>query len=264
MTTTLDLEFVRIPEGEFIIGSELGLDRYAQEDEMPQHSLRITDYFIMRYPVTNAQYQQFVAATNHRLPLYWKDGQFPAAKANHPVVGVSYHDALAYCKWAAEVTRLPIRLPSEPEWEKAARGQDGQIFPWGNAWESGRCNSSEAHLNGTSPVGQFSPVGDSPYGVGDMGGNVQEWVSSLYGPYPYDPTDGREAIVYATDVNSLLPKIHETGCTSMIQSLEAALDKSMLRGGSWREARQRSRCAYRSWAAPMHRSDDTGFRCCYE
>jgi len=261
----LNLEFILIPEGEFIIGSNLQADSLAQPDEMPSHRLRITDYFIMRYPVTNAQYFQFVAATGHRPPLFgWPNGQFPSDKRDFPAVGVSYQDAVAFCRWAAEQTGLPLRLPSEPEWEKAARGPDGKIYPWGDRWEPGRCNSQEARQGGVSRVGQFSPQGDSPYGVAEMGGNVQEWCSSLFGKYPYDPEDGREILVYDPEGRGLMPTIHETGCTSNPQALEASLDKSVVRGGSWREAKLKSRCAYRGWAPPMHRSDDTGFRCCYE
>lgn len=264
MQTNFDLDFILIPAGDFIIGSNRKKDRHAPEDEMPQHRLTVTDYYIMRYPVTNGQYDRFIKATGHRPPLFWENGHFPAEKSDHPVVGVAYNDALAFCRWFAAETGLAVRLPSEPEWEKAARGTDGQVYPWGDTWEEGRCNSSEAKIGDTTPVGQFSPVGDSPFGVAEMAGNVQEWVSSLYGPYPYDPTDGREALINNLAPSDLLPKWRDTGCTMLIDSWEAALDKSMLRGGSWRESKFESRCAYRSWAAPMHRSNDTGFRCVYE
>jgi formylglycine-generating enzyme required for sulfatase activity len=260
----LDLNFVLIPDGEFIIGSKKSQDSEAGEDEMPMHRLDVSDYYIMRFPVSNAQYYAFMQATGHRPPLFWPKGEYPSDQGDHPVVGVNLLDAVAFSAWAAAESGLPLRLPTEPEWEKAGRGGDGRIYPWGNRWESGRCNSSEARLNGTSAVGRFSPAGDSPYGVADMGGNVQEWVISLYRPYPYEPNDGREQLLSQLGSLSALPRFHETGATSMPSSLEAALDKSMLRGGSWREERFRSRCAYRSWAAPMHRSDDTGFRLCYE
>lgn len=262
--SNLDLEFVRISASEFTMGSSRSRDRHAHEDEMPTQNLLITDYMMMRYPVTNAQYARFIQATGHRAPLFWKDGTFQAGKEEHPVVGVSYYDAIAFCAWAAEQTGLPIRLPTEAEWEKAARGTNLHVYSWGNEWKKGACNTSEARLNDTSPVRTFSPAGDSPYGVADMGGNVQEWCSSLFGNYPYDPADGREAHVYDLHNRDLLPKLIETGCTSMPDSEEASLGKTVLRGGSFRETQSQARCAYRSWAAPMHRSDDTGFRCCYE
>ena len=260
----IQLNFVRIPESEFTMGSIRVKDREAHEDEMPAQLLRVTDFFMMRHPVTNKQFEQFIRETGHRAPLFWKNNTYPEDQADHPVVGVSYYDALAFCAWAADVTGLPIRLPTEPEWEKAARGPEPQLYSWGNEWRSGVCNISEEKRNGTSSVGQYSPQGDSPYGIADMGGNVQEWCSSLFGSYPYDPTDGREAHVYDLHNRDLLPKLIETGCTSMPESGEASLGKSVIRGGSWRESRFQARCAYRSWAAPMHRSDDTGFRCCYE
>jgi formylglycine-generating enzyme required for sulfatase activity len=264
MQSTLDLDFVLIPDGEFVIGSDPSADRLAQPDETPQHRLHVTDFYIMRYPVTNAQYHLFVKATDHRPPLHWPDGQFPEEKADHPVVGVSFHDAAAFCHWAAEVTGLAVRLPTEPEWEKAARGTDGRLHPWGNKWERGLCNSSENNLSGIVAVHYFSPQGDSPYGIADTAGNAQEWCASLFGTYPYNPADGREILVYNLDAQRLMPQLHETGCVADPQQIEAGFDKLVVRGGSWRQDRHQTRCAYRSWAAPMHRSDDTGFRCCYE
>ncbi|MGE5249737.1 MAG: formylglycine-generating enzyme family protein [Bacteroidota bacterium] len=260
----MELNFVRIPASEFVMGSSRSRDPQAQDDEMPASRLRVSDYFMMRYPVTNAQYARFVQDTGHRPPLFWADGSLPSARADHPVTGVSYYDAIAFCAWAAEATGLPIRLPTEAEWEKAARGPQPRLYAWGDHWSRSLCNTSEEKLNDTCPVGQYSPQGDSPYGTAGMGGNVQEWCSSLYGPYPYDPLDGREAYVYDLNRTDLLPRLTETGCTSMPDSGEASFGKSVLRGGSWRETKFQARCAYRSWAAPMHRSDDTGFRCCYE
>jgi formylglycine-generating enzyme required for sulfatase activity len=260
----IDLDFVRIPASDFTMGSSRTSDAQAHDDEMPAQKLRVSDYYLMRNPVTNAQYARFMQATSHRAPLFWKNGCLPSGKEDHPVVGVSYYDAIAFCAWAAKATGLPVRLPTEPEWEKAARGSKALLYTWGNDWKKGVCNSSEERLNDTSPVGRFSPQGDSPYGIADMGGNVQEWCSSLFGPYPYNPADGREAYVYDLENKELLPVWLETGCTSMPESDEASLGKSVIRGGSWRETKFQARCAYRSWAAPMHRSDDTGFRCCYE
>ncbi len=262
--TELQLNFIKIPASNFTMGSKRSQDRFARDDEMPAQVLHLSEYYIMKYPVTNAQYHQFIQATGHRQPLFWQDGKTALEKANHPVVGVSFYDALAFCAWAVQETGLSIRLPSEAEWEKAARGTEMRVYPWGGEWKTGICNSSEEKLNGTCPVDQFSPAGDSPYGIAEMGGNVQEWCSSFFGPYPYDPADGREAQVYDLQADSLLPKLLETGCTSMPESDEASFGKSVIRGGSWRETKKQSRCAYRSWAAPMHRSDDTGFRCCYE
>lgn len=262
--TDINLNFVKIPASEFTMGSKRPHDRDAQNDEIPSQALHVSDYYIMKYPVTNAQYNQFAKEIGCRPPLFWPNGEYPVELADHPVVGVSYFDAMAFCAWATERTGLPVRLPTEPEWEKAAKGSEFRVFPWGDTWDRGICNCSEEKLNGTSSVGQYSPQGDSPYGIADMGGNVQEWSSSLFGPYPYDPTDGREAHVYDLHKDDILPKWLETGCTSVPNSVEASLGKSVIRGGSWRETKFQSRCAYRSWAAPMHRSDDTGFRCCYE
>jgi formylglycine-generating enzyme required for sulfatase activity len=144
-----------------------------------------------KYPVTNEEYAAFVAATGHSAPGNWKSSQPTAEKLDHPVVSVSWDDAVAYCRWLSEATGRSFRLPSEAEWEKAARGTDGRIYPWGKQPpDKGRCNFGK-NVSDTTPVGNY-PAGVSPYGCYDMAGNVREWTSSLYGGYPYRADDGRE------------------------------------------------------------------------
>ena len=139
------------------------------------------------------------------------------------------------------------------------------IFPWVNDWQEDVCNSYESRINGTTSVGAYSPRGDSPYGIADMGGNVAEWCGNLYGEYPYDPTDGREIHGYGIDKEKhMLPYGKEMGCVATPQQIEAGYGKQAVRGGMWREGKIKCRGAYRSWAAPLHSSEDTGFRCCYE
>lgn len=167
------IELIRIPAGEFLYGEN------KQQIELPE-------YWIGRYPVTNVQYKQFMDATpNYRVPSGDKIGNkkynwdeqsrgFPPKKADHPVVLVTWHDAQAYCTWVG------LLLPTEEQWEKAARGTDDRIYPWGNELDSGRANTGEARFMATTPVGQFSPNNDSPYGCSDMAGNVWEWTASWY------------------------------------------------------------------------------------
>ncbi len=245
------------------MGSNRRNDRRAGDDEQPQHVLDVTDYHIMRYSVTNEQYAAFVSATGRRPPQGWSGGTYLPELAGHPVTWVNLLDAVAFSRWAAEQLGLPVRLPTEPEWEKAARGPDGRLYPWGNEWEADRCSNREAKARGTNAVAAFSPAGDSPYGAGEMAGNVQNWCISLFGPYPYTSDDGREQLLAVTGDVSTMPQFHESGATSNPESMEASLGKQVMRGGSWRGTRDQARCAYRSWAAPMHRSDDTGFRCAW-
>lgn len=159
------IEWVEIPAGEFLFG-----------DKKERHYIRKA-YKIGKYPVTNAQYKRFLDANpQHPAPAEWdkQKREYAAGKTNHPVVNVSWDDAQAFCRWAN------CRLPSETEWEKAARGTDGRIYPWGNDWVSGKyCNSAEARLGGTTPVNDF-PAGVSSYKVWDMSGNVWEWTGSSY------------------------------------------------------------------------------------
>jgi formylglycine-generating enzyme required for sulfatase activity len=236
-------EMIPIPAGEFLMGSDPRKDEQAFDDEQPQHTLYLPDYYLAKTPVTNAQYAAFVQATGHDQPEHWKGGKPPPGKEDHPVVNVSWDDALAYCRWLAGVTGKPYRLPGEAEWEKGARGTDGRIYPWGNRWDATRCNSQESGRDETTPVGAF-PAGASPYGLLDMAGNVWEWTRSLWGKdpqkpnfrYPYNPKDGRENLEASPDVFRVL------------------------RGGAFYFDEGLVRCAVRVRDSPSVRYGTIGFR----
>ncbi|MCA9931516.1 MAG: SUMF1/EgtB/PvdO family nonheme iron enzyme, partial [Anaerolineales bacterium] len=155
-------EMLRIPAGEFLYGEN-------------KETVYLDEFWIAKTPVTNAEYARFVAETKHEPPRHWKSNQPPADIADHPVVYVSWHDAKAYARWAE------VELPTEQQWEKAARGTDGRKYPWGNEWRENHCNTWETGIKVTTPVGQFSPQGDSLYGCVDMSGNVWEWTESKLG-----------------------------------------------------------------------------------
>lgn len=178
---------VRIPDGEFLMGltKKNWIERLFSdiEPEQAQHKVLLTEYKIGKYPITCREYQAFVQDSQYRAPWDWFGNQYPAGKAEHPVVNVSWVDAQSYCAWLSQKTGKRYRLPSEAEWEKAARGTDGRMYPWGNQVEAGRANCTSPV--GTTPVGQFSPQGDSPYGCVDMAGNVWEWVNDWYDPSYY-------------------------------------------------------------------------------
>jgi formylglycine-generating enzyme required for sulfatase activity/cold shock CspA family protein/cellulose biosynthesis protein BcsQ len=198
------LGFVEIPEGPFLVASDKAQDEMAYDDEQPQHELSLPQYYVARYPVTVGQFQAFVEDGGHQL----SDRSGLRGVSNHPVAYVTWYDALAYCTWltkklqAWEGTPDPlasllrdegwvITLPSEAEWEKAARGIDGRRYPWGNDPDPNRANYGDTGVGATSAVGCF-PGGISPYSVEDLSGNVWEWTRSLYRNYPYNPSDGRE------------------------------------------------------------------------
>jgi len=175
-------EWVEVPAGEFWMGGDGELE----------HKVHLDRFWIARVPITNAQYHLFTQATNHHAPDHWEDKRPPKALESHPVFNVTWYDALAYCAWLSKVTGKTITLPSEAQWEKAARGdQDKRAYPWGDAFDATKCNSYDLGLGSTTPVGIF-PDGASPYGCLDMAGNVWEWTRSLYQDYPYNPQDGRE------------------------------------------------------------------------
>jgi formylglycine-generating enzyme required for sulfatase activity len=227
-------QMVLIPAGEFLMGSDPSVDKNAQKDEQPQHTLYLPDYYLAKTPVTNAQYAAFVQATTyHRQPEGWEHGKPPSGREDHPVVYVFWHDAVAYCDWLAEVTGRPYRLPSEAEWEKGARGTDGRIYPWGNEWDAERCSSYDGGKRDITPVGAY-PEGASPYGLLDMAGNVWEWTRSVYKSYPYDPDDSRENL--------------------------QAKGYRVLRGGSFGNYREVLRCASRLRGYLNVLSSINGFR----
>lgn len=222
-------EWVTIPAGEFWMGSEKG-----EPDEKPLRKLHLPEFQISRVPVTNAQYAIYIKDSGANPPDGWRGGQIPAGLENHPVVRVTWYDAMKYCTWLGEKTQKPVTLPSEAEWEKAARGdKDKREYPWGD-WAELHCNSDELGLNETTPVGLFLN-GASPYGVLDLSGNVWEWTRSLYKNYPYQ-NDGRE-VVAAKDDNLLVR-----------------------RGGSFFNSSRVVRCAFRLSYDPDGRDNLIGFR----
>ena len=189
-------EMVSVPAGPFTMGTKEG-----PQDEQPQHEVTLAAYSIDRFPVTNTQYADYLNAVSavpatsprlydfddpdariHRRAERWTAD---AGYENHPAVEVPWAGALAYCTWRGK------RLPTEAEWEKAARGTDARRYPWGSDIPDRRRAQYEARYNETAPVDAF-PAGVSPYGVRDMAGNAWEWVSSAYRPYPYRADDGRE------------------------------------------------------------------------
>ena len=233
LESNIDIVFTCIPAGEFLMGSNKKEDPNTDDDELPQHKVFLEECWICKYPVTNLQYSAFVEVTGYRCPDHWPNGLIPPGKEQHPVVYVRWDDACAFCEWVSQVTGEKVRLPSEAEWEKAARGTSGRIWPWGNQLpDKALCNFDE-NVRGTTPVGEYSPQGDSPYGCADLIGNVWEWTSSLYSSYPYRAEDGREEL----NVRAL----------------------RILRGGSFRSNQESTRCAYRYGDFPGL-TLDIGFR----
>jgi formylglycine-generating enzyme required for sulfatase activity len=197
------LGFVEIPAGPFLLGSDPGQDPLAYPDEIPPHAISLPRYYIGRYPVTGQQFRVFIDDAGHKPE---NEGSL-YGPPNHPVVWLGWLDALKYCEWLTACLRTwentpeplatllrqeewHVTLPSEPEWEKAARGRDGRPYPWGNEPDNNRGNFGGTGIMTTSAVGCF-PAGASPYAIEDMSGNVWEWTRSVWGTYPY-PTGGAD------------------------------------------------------------------------
>jgi formylglycine-generating enzyme required for sulfatase activity len=231
------------------MGSDLG-----EKDEAPRHEVKLPAYQIGKYPITNAQYAEFIKQDKTQEPprkVGWFLREPPPDKLDHPVVGVSWYEALAYCRWLSQQTNQArlYRLPTEAEWEKATAwdGQKHNEYPWGDTFEAGNCNAGTAGLGDTTPVGRYSPQGDSPWGCADMAGNVQEWTSTLWGsdsatcdfPYPYKPNDGREDL----EAEQHLHRVYR-----------------VCRGGSYRDDAPKVRCASRGQSSPDSKLKWRGFR----
>lgn len=240
--------FIEIPAGPFTMGSDKSNDSDAHDNEQPRHVVTLPTYYIGKYPVTVAQFCAFVEATEFQVV----DTDCLRGAANHPVVLVNWHEAMAYCAWLTGVLRqreseqgtplFPalgaewlVTLSSEAEWEKAARGSaDARRYPWGDEWDARLANGRDSGIYSTSAVGCF-PAGASPYGVQEMSGNVWEWTRSAYMKYPYDGSDGREA-----------PATERT---------------RVMRGGGWDYNPRYLRVACRNYCSPMNRYNFIGFRC---
>jgi len=261
------MEMVYIAPGEFTLGtSDAQIDAWLKEhagekrqvfkDQQPQCQANLPGYWTGRTEVTNAQYLQFVRATGHRAPDHWSGGEIPSGLERFPVVFVSWEDARSYCEWAGR------RLPTELEWEKAARGSGSRTFPWGESWDPRRCRNlelitGETHSDpsdwavaseewvashdgfreGPAAVGSY-PIGASPYGCLDMAGNVEEWCVDWYDEHAYRR--------YAK--GDFTPPLSGT--------------YRVLRGGSWYNGTSRYfRCDFRCYSDPANRGGNLGFRC---
>ncbi|MBI2195177.1 MAG: formylglycine-generating enzyme family protein [Planctomycetes bacterium] len=239
--TSVPEGMVLVPAGNFLMGStdeqvrQAGArygGEYVYAFEKPQRPVHVDAFFIDIHPVTNQQFKEFLDATGYR-PLgnryqrmwflrHWSDGIYPPGKAEHPVTYVTWSDAKAYAEWRKK------RLPTEPEWEKAARGGDGRLWPWGNDFDNEKANVriwGQEHLADTTPVGSY-PAGRSPFGCLDMAGNVFEWTGDL------DP-----------------------------EELKKGGEVAILKGGSWKSYDTYARCAFRQFAESAGFGPHIGFRC---
>ena len=238
---------VQIPAGTFIMGTNY--DR-ADPQDRPQHTVKLPSYWMDKYLVSNAQYAKFVAATSHRPPLNWKNGVIPNGEKMRPVTMVTWYDASAYAKWAGK------RLPTEAEWEKAARGTDGRRWPWGNKMEPERVNTYY-NIGSATNVNAF-PNGISPYGALDMAGNVDEWTADDFAPYPggdapVDLFQGKIPVVTSE-------KDKELKVVDMVPTTLKGKYK-VLRGGSWKGDPFSTATYHRKPDWANYASDFYGFRC---
>ena len=246
------LGFIHIPAGRFTMGSDRKKDAFAREEEQSQIEVELEEFYMARYPVTVAQFKNFVETSGYK-PNNPKclDGL-----SNHPVVKVTWYDAIAYCNWLANklhnIPNVPpelrygwqVTLPSEAEWERAARGTDGRIYPWGNEFDPNKANTRESGVNYTSAVGCF-PSGVSQDGLHDMSGNVWEWTNSMW----------------SKDLNNHDLAQSYSEHPDEWENLNTCDDtRIVIRGGSWYYNLELARCAFRGWSKPDFMLNYRGFR----
>ena len=234
---------VMVPAGDFIMGTNKKL---ADAPDTPEHHVSLPAFLIDKYPVTNAQYALFVAETNRLPPLNWHDGRFQDGKALYPVTMVTWYDAVAYAKWAGK------RLPTEEEWEKAARGSNGRRWPWGNLMDAARLNTYYT-VGDTTPVTKYK-TGVSPYGLFDMAGNVQEWTSDDFQPYPGTEAPDKVFQVKAADIAAAKHNPRRPATDSDPDHYK------VMRGGSWRSDPFSTESYHRNYALPNQTANFYGFR----
>ena len=237
---------VNVPAGSFSMGTD-NIKTDAQN--RPAHMVSLAAYSIDKYPVTHAQYAQFVAQTDRRVPLNWADGKFEPEEVLHPVTMVTWFDAKAYCEWSGK------RLPSEAEWEKAARGNDERRWPWGNIMDTKRLNNYY-NVGATSSVFKYEN-GASPYGALDMAGNVQEWVMDSF--VKYKDSDAPQIIFIAK--KQMASKDKADVKAKMGSFVNTDKKYKVMRGGSWKGDPFSASSYHRGYAWPNSTSDFFGFRC---
>jgi len=246
--------------------SEKQIEQLAQQDslaktwktrnyfdrEQPQHKVTLALFSIAKYPVTVGEYREFIEDDGYQIREYWTETGWLWRKSINriqpkywseqkwklsdklPVVGVSWYEAIAFCDWLSEKLEKTVCLPTEAEWEKAGRGTDGRLYPWGENFNIKYCNTRESNLNKTIPVDENDSRCESPYGCVDMAGNTSEWTKSEFKQYPYVGNDGRNEIEGE--------KIRVT------------------RGGSWFKPKIRARVSARGMNDPFFSDNDLGFR----
>ncbi len=228
-------EMVLIPAGEFLMGSD---HEDARDDEKPVHTVYLDAFYIDKYEVTIGEYKQFVRATGHRVLKSWVFEFSPTDQ--HPVIGVSWQDAMVYAQWAGK------RLPTEAEWEKAARGGlVGKRYPWGDSIDTSKANYADSNVGGTKTVGSYAANG---YGLYDMAGNVTEWCLDAYSSDAYRSSPQRNPV-------------SEGSIASIIKNFANVNNRRVLRGGAWFSTAQNMRCANRSNRSQTNGIIYVGFRC---
>ena len=227
----IEPQLVSIPAAWFLMGSEAG-----QDCERPVHRVFVDAFLFAATQVTNAEYERFVSATGCEPPPFWNDANF--SDPRQPVAGVSWFDADGYCRWLASQTGRPYRLPTEAEWERAARGDlEQKNFPWGDEPPQALPDYTMRWLNGPEPVARYAP---NVFGLYDVCENVHEWCSDWYDPNYYAISPDRN------------PQGPETASTQG--------QRKASRGGSWRHHVKVSRCSARSSIPPDFKYADYGFR----